>query len=88
MTAGRMRAYATHSQDRIIRLEERLRLMQILPEPVQARIGELSTSQLISLRFASDAELPALTMRALDEKLDRDGIKQAITQWRPDTFRV
>lgn len=86
--AGRSRAYATHLQDRIIRLEERLRLMQVLPEPLRARVGELSTPQLIALRFASDAELPALVMRALDEKLDRDGIKKAITEWRPDYLRV
>ena len=85
---GRMRAYATRLQDRIIRLEERLRLMQILPDALRPRIGELATSQLVALRFASDAELPALVMRALDEKLDRESIKKAITEWRPDFSRV
>lgn len=85
---GRMRAYATRLQDRIIRLEERLRLMQVLPEALRPRIAELSTPQLIALRFASDPELPALVMRALDEKLDRNGIKKAISEWRPDYSRV
>ncbi|HLW55494.1 MAG TPA: DUF6526 family protein [Candidatus Angelobacter sp.] len=87
-TAGRVRAYATKTQDRIIRLEERLRLAQLLPEALRPRIGELSTSQLIALRFASDGELTALVMRALDEKLDRNAIKKAITEWRPDYQRV
>jgi hypothetical protein len=88
VTAGRLRSYATHLQDRIIRLEERLRLMQVLPDALRPRIAELTIAQLIALRFASDAELPALVMRALDEKLDRDGIKKAITEWRPDYARV
>jgi len=86
--AGRMRAYATHNQDRIIRLEERLRLMQILPEPLRTRVGELSTAQLIALRFASDVEVAALVTRVLDEKLDKSSIKKAITDWRPDYSRV
>ena len=86
--AGRLRAYSTHLQDRIIRLEERLRLASLLPEPLRSRIAELTDSQLIGLRFASDAELPALTQRALDEKLSRSDIKKAITDWRPDYSRV
>src|ERR1700761_3833706 len=69
--AGRMRSYATHLQDRIIRMEERLRLTAILPEPLRSRMGELTDAQLIALRFASDAELPELVQRALDEKLSR-----------------
>lgn len=86
--AGRMRSYATHLQDRIIRLEERLRLASLLQEPLRSRIAELSGSQLIALRFASDAELPALVQRALDEKLTRSDIKKAVTDWRPDYSRV
>lgn len=86
--AGRIRRYATYLQDRIIRLEERMRLTQLLPEALRPRISELTVPQLIALRFASDAELPALAMRALDEKLDRNAIKKAITSWRADNFRV
>ncbi len=85
---GRLRAYATCLQDRIIRLEERLRLGTVLPEGLRCRIGELSDTQLVGLRFASDAELPALVQRALDEKLDRTQIKKAVTDWRPDYSRV
>ena len=85
---GRVRSYATHLQDRIIRIEERLRLAALLPEPLRARIPELTDSQLVGLRFASDAELPALVQRALDEKLSRSDIKKAIADWRPDYSRV
>ncbi|HEY6308869.1 MAG TPA: DUF6526 family protein [Candidatus Angelobacter sp.] len=88
VTVGRLRAYATQLQDRIIRVEERLRLGAVLPEALRSRIGELSDSQLVGLRFASDAELPALVQRALDEKLDRTQIKKAVTDWRPDYSRV
>jgi hypothetical protein len=86
--AGRLRSWATHLQDRVIRMEERVRLAAILPEPLRARIVELSDSQIVGLRFASDAELPALFQRALDEKLSRSDIKKAITDWRPDYSRV
>jgi len=88
VNAGRMRSYVTHLQDRVIRLEERLRLAAVLQEPLRSRIGELTDSQFVGLRFASDAELPALVQRALDEKLSRSDIKKAITDWRPDYFRV
>jgi hypothetical protein len=86
--AGRTRSYATHLQDRVIRVEERIRLTAILPEPLRARIAELSDSQIVGLRFASDAELPALFQRAVDEKLSRSDITKAITNWRPDYSRV
>jgi hypothetical protein len=86
--AGRLRSWATHLQDRVIRLEERIRLAAILPESLRSRIDELTASQLIGLRFASDAELPALAQRALDEKLSRSDIKKAITSWRSDYSRV
>jgi hypothetical protein len=86
--AGRMRAYATRLQDRVICVEERLRLSAVLPEPLRSRISELSNSQLVGLRFASDQELPAIVQRALDEKLSRTQIKQAVTDWRPDYSRV
>jgi len=55
---------------------------------LSSRIAELSDSQIVGLRFASDAELPALFQRAIDEKLSRSDIKKAITEWRPDYSRV
>jgi hypothetical protein len=86
--AGRMRSYATHLQDRIIRVEENLRLARVLPEPLRSRMGELSDSQILGLRFASDVELPALVQRALDERLSRSDIKRAVQEWRPDYSRI
>ena len=86
--AGRLRSWATHLQDRIIRVEERSRLNALLSDPLHSRIGELTDSQLVGLRFASDAELSALVQRALDERLSRRDIKKAVTDWRPDYSRV
>ena len=88
LAALRLRAYATKLQDRIVRLEERLRLAALLPEPLRSRVSELSEDQLIGLRFASDAELPALAQRALSDKMSKDDIKKAVVNWRPDYFRV
>ncbi len=76
------------AQDRLIRLEERLRLRALLPAELTARIPELTERQLVALRFASDAEVTALVEKALAEKMQQRDIKKAIVTWRADTFRV
>jgi Family of unknown function (DUF6526) len=76
-------------QDRVIRLEEQLRYERVLPADLKARIGEFTVAQLISLRFASDAELPALARNVLDNKIgQRKAIKQMVKNWRPDYLRA
>ncbi|MGA2483899.1 MAG: DUF6526 family protein [Candidatus Acidiferrales bacterium] len=83
------RMFALTAQDRIIRLEERLRYERLLPADLKPRIGEFTLDQLISLRFASDAELPELARAVLNEKLtDRKAIKQRVNKWKADYLRV
>jgi hypothetical protein len=83
------RLMALKVQDRIIRLEERLRYQRLLPSDLQARTDDFTIDQIVSLRFASDAELPALARKVLDEKLqDRKAIKQLIRVWKPDYLRA
>ncbi len=84
----KVRLYALKVQDRVIRLEERLRLTQLLPDSTRARIGELSEGQLIALRFACDAEVPGLVQQALNGNWDPKQVKSAIKNWRPDYLRV
>jgi hypothetical protein len=82
------RLSALKVQDRVIRLEERLRLAALLQEPLRSRIPELTVAQLVGLRFASDAEVAKLVERALSENLSQADIKKAIQTWRPDHLRV
>ncbi|HTZ83944.1 MAG TPA: DUF6526 family protein [Candidatus Acidoferrales bacterium] len=84
----KVRLYALKVQDRVIRLEEQLRLMRVLPEPLRSRIPELTVDQLCALRFASDAELAKLVEYTLTQKPSRKEIKKAVQNWRPDYWRV
>ncbi len=83
------RVFALAAQDRVIRLEERLRMHDLLPESLRGRIHEFSREQLIGLRFASDAELPELAATVLRDNLQkRDAIKKMVKHWRPDTHQL
>jgi hypothetical protein len=86
---GTVRRMALTVQDRVIRLEERLRYERVLPADLKARIGEFTVSQFVALRFASDAELPALARKVLDDKIDkRKAIKLMVKAWKPDYLRA
>lgn len=82
------RMNAVTVQDRVIRLEERLRLAALLPEPLRARIPELTVRQLAALRFASDEEIPGLVDETLRQNLQARDIKKKIQSWRADFLRV
>ena len=84
----KLRGYPLRAQDRVIRLEERLRMEQLLPGDLKARIPELRESQLTALRFASDGEITDRVREALDQKLGNEDIKKRIQSWRGDYFRV
>jgi hypothetical protein len=76
-------------QDRVIRMEERLRYQRLLPADLQSHIEDFTVAQMVSLRFASDAELPALARKVLADKLEeRKAIKQLIKSWKPDYLRA
>jgi uncharacterized membrane protein YciS (DUF1049 family) len=83
------RVFALRVQDRVIRLEMRLRLRELLPADLAPRIGELTPGQLVALRFAGDREMPGLVRRVLDERLqEKKAIKQLIVDWQADQFRA
>lgn len=83
-----IRSYPLKVQDRVIRLEERLRLQALAPAEWHAQIYRLSEDQLIGLRFAGDDEVVALAKQALEENLNRKQIKERIRDWRADEWRV
>lgn len=83
------RVFALTVQDRVIRLEERLRLARLLPADLQPRIADFTPGQLVGLRFASDEEVPGLAREVLEKDIqDRDAIKRMIRTWRPDHLRA
>jgi hypothetical protein len=84
----RLRSYPLKVQDRVIRLEERLRLQALAPAEWHAQIYRLTEDQLIGLRFASDDEVVALAKQALEHNLTRKQIKERIKSWRADDWRV
>jgi hypothetical protein len=84
----RMRQYPLKVQDRVIRLEERLRLQALAPTEWHSQIYRLTEDQLIALRFAGDDEVVPLAKQALEEKLTRKQIKERIRNWRSDDWRV
>ena len=83
------RIFTVTVQDRVIRLEMRLRLTRLLPPDLQPRVNDFTVSQLVSLRFSSDEELPELARKVLADNLaDRKAIKQMIRSWQPDILRA
>ena len=88
MVCIQVRIYALKVQDRVIRLEETMRMERLLPADAKARIPELTVKQMVGLRFASDAELADRVREALTENLSGEAIKKRIQTWRADTFRV
>jgi hypothetical protein len=88
LLALKARQYAVGVQDRVIRLEERLRLASLVSASELVELESLTLRQYIGLRFASNTELPDLARRAIREKLTEKQIKEAIVSWRPDYCRI
>ena len=88
VAAFRMRTYPLKVQDRVIRLEERLRLQALAPAEWHSQIYRLTEDQLIGLRFAADDEVVELAKQALEHNLNRKQIKERIKDWRADNWRV
>ena len=84
----KIRQYPVKVQDRVIRLEERLRLQALAPAQWHSQIHRLTEDQLIGLRFAADDEVVELAKQALEHHLTRKQIKERIQNWRADHFRV
>jgi hypothetical protein len=84
----KLRLYPLKVQDRVIRLEERLRLQALAPAEWHTQIYRLTEDQLIGLRFASDDEVVELAKQALEHNLNRKQIKERIKNWRPDDWRI
>ena len=84
----KMRMYPVKVQDRVIRLEERLRLQALAPAEWHSQIYRLTEDQLIALRFAADDEVVELAKQALEHNLNRKQIKERIKDWRADYWRV
>ena len=82
------RLFALKAQDRVIRLEEQIRMQTFLPDALKAQVGRLTMGQIVALRFASDEELVDLTQDALDQNTSPNALKQAVKNWRPDYDRV
>ena len=84
-----VRVFALTVQDRVIRLEMRLKMREVLPVDLQSRIGDFTPGQLVALRFASDAELPGLAAQVLRDGIeDKSAIKKLITNWQADHLRA
>jgi hypothetical protein len=84
----KLRLYPLKVQDRVIRVEERLRLQALAPQEWDAQIFSLTEDQLIALRFAADDEVVELARQALEHNWNRKQIKERIKSWRPDYWRV
>lgn len=83
------RLFALAVQNRVIRLEERMRLEKLLPDDLKPRIAEFTCRQLIAMRFASDTELPALARKVLTDNIQGGkAIKQMVQSWRADYLRA